>query len=55
MSMGKRPRKGGEEYDAFSVWRRLLGYDRRPAKMSGIKKRVLRRERRQARQQGFDE
>lgn len=53
--MGKRPRKGGHEMDAFSVWRYLLGMNRRSGALSEVKKAVRRRERRQARQQGFVE
>ncbi len=53
MSMGKRARKGGEEMDVFSGWRYLLGYTNWAGLVSGVKKRVRRRERRQARQKGY--
>lgn len=52
--MGRRPRKGGEEMDVFSRWRFLLAYTRRAGVVSGVKKRARRRERRQARQRGFE-
>lgn len=52
MSMGKRARKGGAEYDAFSTFRRVILW--RPSERAQIKRKARRRERRQARQQRWD-
>lgn len=51
--MGKRPRKGGEEMDVFSRWRRVLSYTRHSRTTAKVKRNARRRERRQSRQQGF--
>ena len=53
--MGKRASKGGMEMDTFSRWRRLLGIDRNPGTANAVKTAARRRERRQARQQRYED
>lgn len=51
MSMGKRPRKGGDEDDAFSRrWRFFLTCMKRPGYRKQSKKKANRRERRETRE-----
>ena len=47
---GRIPMKGGDEYDAFSPWRRLLCYLGRPGVVKKIKRGYKKRERKQAKQ-----
>lgn len=54
MGMGKRSRKGGAEMDAFDpFWRHMLCYMKRGRPK--IKRAARRRERRQAKQSGFED
>ena len=46
--MGHREKiKGGDEYDAFTNWRRVLCYTRRPGVTKSIKAKFSRRVRRE--------
>lgn len=52
MGMGRRESKDGDEFDATSKWgRRYLIYIQRVGVRSSIKRKVRRRERREAKQQ----
>lgn len=51
MSMGKRVRKGADEYDVFSRWRYVLHW--RSGEVAQIKRRARRRERRVERQRSW--
>jgi hypothetical protein len=46
--MGRRPVKDWDEDDAVSDWRHVVCYMQRPGVRSSIKRRVRRRERREA-------
>lgn len=58
-SMGKRPFKSADEYDAFTAWRKVYLYLKRPGAVKAVKARVNRRDRRATKQElrrmDFDE
>jgi hypothetical protein len=54
MTAGHRePLKGGDEWDAFTRWRRVVSWAR--GELARVKRRFARRVRRQGRRKGWEE